>query len=94
MNQQFFEAVSSKEEIEANRPSVGKTVKVVSGRKHLGAVGVVVWHGIDKYAPPLADSYEQAFLAERVGRLGYRIKVQSETGEAFFVSADYAEVIA
>jgi hypothetical protein len=87
--------VSDHGNVYKQRPSVGKAVKVIEGKKHLGAVGTVRWHGIDKYdtsAQYMTDA--QVCLRDMIGRLGYRIKIETESGESFFVSADYVEVIA
>lgn len=82
------------ENVALDRPSVGKTVKIVKGRKHLGETGLVTWHGKDRYMN--MDRYYtdvQAAMAYAIGKIGYRVRVQPESGEAFFVSADYVEVV-
>ena len=76
------------------RPSVGRMVRVVKGRKHVGEVGLVTWHGKDKYCD--LDRYKspiQVAMADVVGRTGYRIRISPDDGAAFFVCADYVEVI-
>jgi hypothetical protein len=75
------------------RPSVGKIVKVVEGRKHLGKQGKVFWHGIDKYSDAWRyGSDAQHHLHDLCGRYGYRVGVETET-EKFFVPANKVEVI-
>jgi hypothetical protein len=81
------------ENVAKDRPSVGCTVKVVKGRKHVGETGKVAWHGKDKYLN--MDRYQtdvQVALADAIGKIGYRVRIQPEYGEAFFVSAEYVEV--
>lgn len=80
--------------LEPDRPSVGKTVKVVKGRKHLGVTGKVIWHGEDTFddSTRYLDS-AQLYLREIEGRRGYRIRIESETEGKFFLNADYVEVL-
>jgi len=73
------------------RPSVGKRVRVVSG-KHLGDEGQVTWHGVDRFTDTRYLSDAQLHLRDMEGRRGFRVRIQSE-GENFFVSADKVEVI-
>jgi hypothetical protein len=78
------------------RPSVGKLVRVVDGRKHKGEEGRVVWHGEDRYYMAqhrrfMSDA--QSALNEARGRNGWRVRIQPEEGESFFVNAAYVEVI-
>lgn len=90
----FFGEVSQEtwkdicDKAEANRPSAGKTVKVVSG-KHRGTIGLVTWHGRDKFA----SGRYQSDLDSVVGREGWRIKITTEDGASFFANAEYAEVV-
>jgi hypothetical protein len=81
------------EKAQGNKPSAGRRVKVCSGKKHLGESGVVTWHGKDKFGS--GDRYHsdvQAALSNAIGRIGYRVRIQPENGEPFFVSADYVEI--
>jgi hypothetical protein len=80
------------DDLAGQRPSVGKTVKVTSG-KSSGIVGKVTWHGRDKFAKDYYATDAQLTLREFEGRRGYRIRVQPEAGDAFFVDADKVEVI-
>ena len=77
----------------ANSPRVGRTVKVVKGRKHLGETGKVTWHGRDKFSRDYASNDIQATLRDAIGRIGYRVKIVTASGESFFVNADYVEVL-
>ncbi len=81
------------EKTEPNCPSVGKTVRVSESKKHLGKVGKVFWHGVDKFDTTLryCDTY-QLWLRQAIGRGGYRIGIDTGT-EKFFISADKVEVI-
>lgn len=82
------------EAAKADGPRVSKLVKVVKGRKHVGEYGRVTWHGKDKYYDGWRYmSGMQVALADAIGRIGYRVRVQVESGESFFVNADYVEVI-
>lgn len=75
------------------RPDVGKTVKVVEGRKYLGKVGKVLWHGRNKFSTAWRyGSDAQWHLRDVMGRNGFRIKIDTGT-EKFFVDADKVEVI-
>ena len=79
------------DDLSAQRPSVGKRVRVSSG-KFLGRVGIVRWHGPDKYARDYYRTPAQLDLRDLRGRDGFRIRVESD-GESFFVGADQVEVI-
>jgi hypothetical protein len=80
------------DDLSAQRPSVGKRVRVSSGKKFLGRVGIVRWHGPDKYARDYYRTPAQLDLRDLRGRDGFRIRVESD-GESFFVGADQVEVI-
>lgn len=77
-----------------DRPSKGKRVRVTSGRKYKGVEGVVVWHGLDKFSNPhrFYDS-AQITMSEIMGRNGYRVKIQPDNGQPFYVSADWVVVL-
>lgn len=77
----------------AQRPSVGKRVRVVSGRKHLGKEGTVKWHGVNRFYDNSYRTDAQLTLAEMRGREGYRVRVVTDSGEAFFIDAEKIEVI-
>lgn len=90
----FLRQVSEQGDIYRQRPDVGRIVKVIKGRKHLGDVGIVKWHGRDKYDTNSRYRTDaQECLHEMIGRLGFRIKIDTESGDSFFISADYVEVI-
>ena len=73
-------------------PRVGKIVKVTSG-KHSGKVGKVIWHGRDRYSDAFRYASEaQAHLRDLAGTYGFRVGIQMESGECFFVGADKVEV--
>lgn len=79
--------------LSADRPFVGRTVRVDRGKKHVGKIGRVTWHGLDKFSTAFRyGSPDSASLTEVRGRYGYRIRVQTEQGESFFVPADYVMV--
>lgn len=75
-----------------DRPSAGKTVTIVKGRKHKNKTGVVVWHGINKFYDTRYDSPAMASMREIIGREGYSVKVKTASGETFFVPAEYTFV--
>lgn len=79
----------------ADSPRIGRRVRIIDGRKHLGKTGVVVWHGPDRYsdAGRYDASWMSAAMREASGVYGYRIGVQTDDGSRFFVPADYAEVL-
>lgn len=72
-------------------PTVGKLVSITRG-KHKGAIGIVTWHGKDRFSP--AGRYEsnwlQTALREARGKYGFSIRVRCPDGTAFFASATYA----
>lgn len=75
------------------RPSVGKTVRVLFGRKR-GVVGKVFWHGRDRYSDLWRGSQaHEAFMMELMGTFGYACGIETETGEKFFRKATDVEVI-
>lgn len=74
-------------------PSVGKTVRVITG-KHMNVIGKVIWHGINKFDNPFryGDFYQHC-MTEAFGTYGYRVRIQPEDGSAcFFVDADKVEI--
>ena len=80
------------DDLSAQRPSVGKRVRVSSG-KFRGRVGIVRWHGPDKYARDYYRTPAQLDLRDLRGRDGFRVRVESDDGESFFAGADQVEVI-
>ncbi len=68
------------------RPFVGRLVRVVEGRKHHGKIGHVVWHGRDQFNRT-AFRYGDPSLTEVCGTWGYRIGIQTDHGEKFFIGA-------
>lgn len=74
-------------------PGRGKTVRVVSGKKHINKTGVVFWHGPDKFANTRYKSDAQLMLRDLSGREGFRIGVETQDGEKFFIAAERVEVI-
>lgn len=77
-----------------NRPSVGKRVRIVSGRKHLGTEGLVAWHGLDKFSTAFRYASDaQALLRDAQGTWGFRVRIIADSGESFFVSADKVEIV-
>lgn len=79
----------------AGRPSVGKTVRVTRGRKHLGKEGTVFWHGPDQFnksASRYGSPFEQDCRKIR-GVYGFRVGVQTADGEKFFIDASHIEIV-
>lgn len=78
--------------LSAYRPFVGRRVRIVEGRKHLGKIGTVTWHGPDRFAGrAYGDGYQQA-ATEVMGRYRYRVGVRTDDGETFFTKAEYTMV--
>lgn len=80
------------DEVDIVAPRVGRTVKITQG-KHKGIVGVVFWHGEDRYST--AGRYGsdiQLCLRDARGRDGFRIGVRAKDGSKVFCCADYAIV--
>lgn len=76
-----------------NCPSVGKTVCVTGGKKHLGKRGKVCWHGLDQYSTAYRyGSPAQCHYNDAAGRYGWRVGVDTGT-EKFFIAADQVEVV-
>ena len=79
--------------LDVDRPSVGRTVRVVESKKHIGKTGRVFWHGIDRYSEAYRYcSPAQAHLRDMAGRYGWRVGIDAD-GERFFIAADKVEVI-
>lgn len=74
-------------------PTVGKRVTIVDGRKHKGKTGVVFWHGADKFTGRTYGDAMQKCLRDAMGKYGFRCGIQSDSGEKFFVPADYCDII-
>ena len=79
----------------ATRPSVGRTVRVFRRldtkcpRKHDGKIGVVAWHGRDKFCNPYryGDSATH-FAMDCMGAWGFRVRlIPADGSEPFFVPA-------
>jgi hypothetical protein len=82
--------------VAGDRPSVGKRVRIVEGRKHRGLEGRVIWHGEDHYymaAHRRFMSDAQAALNEARGRQGWRVGIQPDVGSPVYVNAAYVEVL-
>lgn len=77
----------------AQFPSVGKSVKIVDGRKHKGKMGIVTWHGVNKFVSRQYWTDAQYHLRDMQGRYGFSVRIKTVTGETFFVPAEYTEVI-
>lgn len=74
--------------LNARRPKVGTRVRVIEGKK-LGIEGEVTWHGIDKFNRTAWRCHDmQAHLRDVRGQWGYRVRVQLEDGESFFIGAE------
>jgi len=69
----------------ADDPSKDKMVEVIRGRKHKGKVGLVFWRGVNKFKSRYCD---KNLLSNQV--VGIE---QVNTGQRFFVPADYVKVI-
>lgn len=75
------------------KPSKGKRVLVVEGRKHKGKIGVVFWHGRDQYAGrQYGDSFQKA-ASDATGKWGFRVGVKTDTGEKFFIGAERVQIV-
>lgn len=88
---EFFDALEEK------RPSVGRLVTVnQSVKKYAGRVGVVSWHGVDKFAKLVArdELFRVGGHADvSRGTYGFRVRIQPVDGGApFFVDADKVSI--
>ena len=70
-------------------PRPGKRVNIVRG-KHKGKVGVVTWHGENKfYDRTRYGSALSHMLGEAIGLHGFRVRIQpDDDSEAFFTNAE------
>ena len=78
--------------LSADRPFVGSVVRVDQG-KHRGKLGRVVWHGVDRFSK--AGRYggpDVQALREVRGRWGFRVGIQTDGDERFFVNAEHVMV--
>lgn len=91
-NRKFWQDLA--DTLSMDRPSVGKTVRVTGGRKHLSKVGVVVYHGVDKFSDAFryADEAQTAYR-EMAGRYGYIVKIKQDDGSTFWIKADSVAVV-
>jgi len=71
----------------ARRPNVGRRVRVIAGRM-LGAEGQVTWHGRDRFARTRYMDSMQSHLANVQGLWGFRVRIQPDAGEPFFIGAE------
>jgi hypothetical protein len=74
--------------IVADSPREGKLVEIFKG-KHKGKVGVVFWHGRDKFSTSQYQTSIQSAMSESKGTFGFRIGVKTSGGEKFFTKAEY-----
>ena len=84
-----LKVVAADPALNAQRPNVGTTVRVIEG-KRMGETGTVTWHGIDRFnrtAFRYCDDM-QAHLRDLRGKWGFRICVQPAEGEKFFIGAE------
>jgi len=81
--------IAASAEINARRPSVGSVVRVIEGRKWLGAEGRITWHGIDKFNKTAwKGDTAQGVLRQIKGQYGYAVRVQMDDGTTFFTQAE------
>jgi hypothetical protein len=72
----------------ATRPDLGRMAVVMQG-KRAGVRGTIFWHGKDRFSQ--AGRYMEEFqrhLLDVKGSYGFRVGIESNTGERFFVAAD------
>jgi hypothetical protein len=87
MFQSLFDSVAPK------RPDVGKRVTVNSG-KHKRKCGIVTWHGVNKFSDAWRYGNDaEISLREAMGKFGYRVRIQPDEGEPFFVEANNVTVV-
>ena len=81
--------------LSADSPRKGKRVLIEGGRKHKGKTGTVFYHGPDRFNPPgrYCGNGLQKAMYQILGVYGYRIGVETDSGEMFFCPAEYARVI-
>ena len=76
-------------------PRKGAQVWVTGGRKHKNKEGKVFWHGrdtFDRFPHRYHDSY-QAQMSDCMGTYGFRVGIQTEDGEKFFVPGEQVTVL-
>lgn len=82
-------------DVDAQRPSVGKRIHVVGGRKHKGKTGSVVAHTRSRFGSAFRYGGEaNLHLREMMGRHGFIVLVHpDDNGWPFWVDADKVEVL-
>lgn len=83
------------EDLAPQRPSVGKWVRVLEGRKHVGKIGQVVRHERDRYdrVERYRSEASMHFIDMR-GREGFVVLVQDARNPSrFWVKASYVVVV-
>lgn len=91
---QFFDDMAGASEVQ--KPSPGKRVRVIGGRKHNGKIGYVIRHQESQFYGRFAKKKptENLALREVEGRVGYICLVKNEAdGTTFWVDADKVDVI-
>lgn len=78
----FFERQAAK------NPTVGKTVRVIRGRKHKNKEGRIFWRGANQFRTYYHNGYNRPESLHN-----QRIGIETAKGERFFINADYVEVI-
>ena len=54
----------------------------------------MTWHGVDKFSHAWRYGNDaQASLREATGKFGYRVRIQPDEGEPFFVDGEKVEVV-
>ena len=72
----------------AARPAPGRLAVVIEG-KRAGARGTIFWHGKDRFTDAYRYAEEfQRHLLDAKGAYGFRVGIESNDGQRFFVAAD------
>ena len=77
----------------AEKPARGKKVIVQYSRKHRNKIGVVFWHGPDKFNQRRYGSDISNLVSDIAGTFHYRVGIETEDGERFFIAAENVVVI-
>jgi hypothetical protein len=86
-NRDAWQALAN--DLDRNRPHVGRRVKVTGGRKYKGREGTVVHHMVSRFCDPFRYASDaQAHVREMAGRFGFVVRVRDDGGAEFWVDAD------
>lgn len=90
-NRDFWQDLANR--LDADRPSAGRRVTVMLGRKNKGRTGIVLRHERSKYGQAYRYGSDASdHMRDMAGRYGWRVLIKTGDGTTFWTEADYCLV--